>query len=220
MDIIAVKYRTLLLEALHLHFNEHLPRVEIGRRLGIPKSTICDLFVRFSKRELDWPLPEGMTTARLEALLYPARTTAVRPEVSEIPESVLPEESVVRKRHRRLNFPHDFKITLAEKSLQHSANVAQLAREHGINDNLLFNWRNLYRRGLLRPRGDGSILLPVTLTETATAAEQPTQLMQQQHTIGEHCCELELSAGILRIRGSLPPELLRMLICEMKGGAQ
>lgn len=127
MDIIAVKYRTLLLEALHLHFDEHLPRVEIGRRLDITKSTICDLFVRFSKWELDWPLPEGTTTARLETLLYPARTAAVRPEVSDTLVPVSPEEPFVRKWHRRPNFPHDFNITLAEKLLQPGANVAQLA---------------------------------------------------------------------------------------------
>lgn len=27
--------------------------------------------------------------------------------------------------------------------------TARLAREHGINDNLLFNWRNLYKQGRL-----------------------------------------------------------------------
>lgn len=47
MDIIAVKYRTLIIEALHLHFDEYLSRLEAGRRLGIPKSSICYLFVRF-----------------------------------------------------------------------------------------------------------------------------------------------------------------------------
>jgi transposase len=32
----------------------------------------------------------------------------------------------------------DFKLELVEKSYQPGACVAQLAREHGINDNLLF----------------------------------------------------------------------------------
>ncbi len=36
MDTIA-KHRTWLLEALRLHFDEKLPRIEAGRRLGIPK---------------------------------------------------------------------------------------------------------------------------------------------------------------------------------------
>ncbi|MDO2558026.1 transposase, partial [Escherichia coli] len=41
---------------------------------------------------------------------------------------------------RRPNFPYEFKIALVEQSLQPGACVAQIARENGINDNLLFNW--------------------------------------------------------------------------------
>ncbi|GHO14528.1 hypothetical protein MY011_48630 [Escherichia coli] len=40
-----------------------------------------------------------------------------------------------------------------EQSLQPGACVAQIARENGINDNLLFNWRHQYRKGGLLPSG-------------------------------------------------------------------
>ncbi|NHB98674.1 IS66-like element accessory protein TnpA [Photorhabdus stackebrandtii] len=209
-----MKYRTLLLDALRLHFDEHLSRLDVGRRLGIPKSTICDLFVRFKKQGISWPLPDNMTSDKLESQLYPGRTHAVR---LDIPEPVLADEPVVRKRSRRPNFPLAFKISLAEKSLQPGSNVAQLAREHGINDNLLFNWRHLYKRGLLCPRDDSSLLLPVTLSEITVPVKPPIPAMQQPAD-REPCCELELPSGILRIRGELTPELLRMLISEMKGG--
>jgi hypothetical protein len=78
---------------------------------------------------------------------------------------------------------------------------------------------NLYRRGLLRPRGDGPLFLPVTLAETTTVTEQLTPATPQS-SVGDTCCELELPSGILRIRGSLTPGLLHMLISEMKAGAQ
>ena len=185
-----MKYRTLLPEALRLHFDEHLPRLEVGRRLGIPKSTVCDFFARFAKHEISWPLPADMRPEKLESLLYPGKGTAHQPEA---PEPVLPEEP--------------------------GANVAQLAREHGINDNLLFNWRNLYKRGLLRPHADAPLLLPVTLTETERVTEQPTQATLQP-SVDSPCCELVLPFGTLRIKGQMPPELLRMLIGEMKAGAQ
>ncbi len=45
--------------------------------------------------------------------------------------------------------------------MQPDANVARLAREHGINDNMLFNWRHQYKQGKLNRRDN----LPV---ETAT----------------------------------------------------
>ncbi|WP_415668792.1 transposase, partial [Xenorhabdus nematophila] len=73
-------------------------------------------------------------------------------------------------------------------------NVAQLAREHGINDNLLFNWRHLYKRGLLSSRNDSSWLLPVTLSEITVPVKLPIPAMQQP-AAREPCCELALPAG-------------------------
>ncbi|MFT4464260.1 MAG: transposase [Sodalis sp. (in: enterobacteria)] len=48
---------------------------------------------------------------------------------------------------RRPNFPLDFKIKLVEQALQPGVSIAKLARDNGINDNLLFNWHQLYRQG-------------------------------------------------------------------------
>lgn len=70
-----------------------------------------------------------------------------------------------------------------------------------------------------RPRDDSTLLLPVTLAETNVPAE-PSAPAMPQSAAREPCCKLELSYGILRIRGELTPELLRMLIGEMKAGAQ
>ncbi|EPF7086202.1 hypothetical protein ACSUZ5_004703, partial [Shigella sonnei] len=49
------------IHTLRLHFEEHLPLVVAGRRLGVPKSTVCSMFVRFRKAGLSWPLPAGMS---------------------------------------------------------------------------------------------------------------------------------------------------------------
>ncbi|EDY5735042.1 transposase [Salmonella enterica] len=47
-------------------------------------------------------------------------------------------------RRSRASYTMDFKLELVEKSYQPGVCVAQLAREHGINDNLLFTWRQRY----------------------------------------------------------------------------
>lgn len=65
-----MKHRTWITEALRLHFEEHLPRIVAGRRLGVPKSTVCGMFVRFRKAGLLWPLPAGMLERELDARLY------------------------------------------------------------------------------------------------------------------------------------------------------
>ncbi|OKX58556.1 transposase, partial [Escherichia coli] len=41
-----------------------------GRRLGVPKSTVCSMFVRFRRAGLSWPLPAGMSEQELDACLY------------------------------------------------------------------------------------------------------------------------------------------------------
>lgn len=211
-----MKHRTWISEALRLHFEEHLPRIVAGRRLGVPKSTVCSLFARFRKSGLSWPLPAGMSEQELDACLYGQLSTvpAVLPE-----STVMSEVPVVKKRPRRPNFPYEFKITLVEQSLLPGACVAQIARENGINDNLLFNWRHQYRKGILLPSGKNTpALLPVTLTqEPDNKIPVPVQVEQINTPPDSLCCELVLSAGTLRLKGELTPALLQTLIREMKG---
>lgn len=204
-----MKHRTWLLEALRLHFDEKLSRIEAGRRLGIPKTTVCDLFVRFRKSGLPWPLPVRVSAGSLERRLYqPASRKG----------TVLPAapEPAPRRRPRRPNFPREFKIALVEQSMQPGVSVAQLARENNINDNLLFNWRRLYQQGLLAARTDAPAMLPVTLTAGTGSPALPSGVQAGESS----CCELVLPAGTLRIGGALTPELLQMLIREMQGSSQ
>lgn len=98
--------------------------------------------------------------------------------------------------------------------------MAQIARENGINDNLLFNWRHQYRKGGLLPSGKNTpALLPVTLTpEPDNKIPAPVQVEQIDTPSDNLCCELVLPAGTLRLKGELTPALLQTLIREMKGG--
>ncbi|EFH1501333.1 transposase [Escherichia coli] len=213
-----MEYRTWITEALRLHFEEHLPRVVAGRRLGVPKSTVCSMFVRFRKAGLSWPLPAGMSERELDARLYGSASTV---SVVLTESTVMPEVPVVKKRPRRPNFPYEFKIALVEQSLQPGACVAQIARENGINDNLLFNWRHQYRKGGLLPSGKNTpVLLPVTLTpEPDNKIPAPVQAEQINTPTDSLCCELVLPAGTLRLKGELTLALLQTLILEMKGSS-
>ena len=59
------------------------------------------------------------------------------------------------------------------ESQQPGASVAEVARRHGVNANLLFVWRRLHERGLLEARtrrGSGRRLMPVKFLEAATGA--------------------------------------------------
>ena len=109
-----MEYRTWITEALRLHFEEHLPRIAAGRRLGVPKSTVCGMFVRFRKAGLSWPLPAGMSEWELDACLYGNASTV---PVVLTESTIMSEVPVVKKRPRRPNFPYEFKIALVEQSL-------------------------------------------------------------------------------------------------------
>lgn len=107
-----------------------------------------------------------MTCRKLEKILYPQRLSAS----SLVPQIVAPvpaETPPSGKHRRRPNFPREFKIALVERSLQPDVSVALLARENDINANLLFNWRHLYRKGLLVTTTDTAPILPVVVSETS-----------------------------------------------------
>jgi transposase len=58
------------------------------------------------------------------------------------------------------------KRSIVEQTMQPGVRVAEIARQHGINDNLIFNWRRLYLAGRL---GEASLrsghLLPVRVAD-------------------------------------------------------
>ncbi|HIG6892434.1 transposase, partial [Klebsiella pneumoniae] len=87
-------------------------------------------------------------------------------------------KSLTAVRKKSPNYPVVFKIKMVELSHRPEISVAQLAREHGINDNLLFKWRQYWREGKLRPpsttENNVPELLPITLdAEDVVPATSP-----------------------------------------------
>ncbi|HHC2756568.1 TPA: transposase [Klebsiella pneumoniae] len=73
-------------------------------------------------------------------------------------------KSLTTVRKKSPNYPVEFKIKMVELSHRPDISVAQLAREHGINDNLLFKWRQYWREGKLRPPSTTENSVPELLT--------------------------------------------------------
>lgn len=117
---------------------------------------------------------------------------------------------------RRPNFPLDFNIKLVEQALQPGVSIAKLARDNGINDHLLFNWRQLYRQGKFGvqpkiPTTQQAELLAVTLTA------EPSPLRSPLPSAEPVTCDIEFTGARLRLAGNLTPALLCALIHELKG---
>lgn len=54
---------------LRLHHGGAATR-DIGRSLGVARSTVQDMLKRASEAKLPWPLPDGLSDEALEAMLF------------------------------------------------------------------------------------------------------------------------------------------------------
>jgi transposase len=71
------------------------------------------------------------------------------------------------------------KRRIVELAMQPGASIARVAREHGVNANMVHYWRKLYRQGRLGENKSSSVrLLPVSVSESAATAlvEHATKL--------------------------------------------
>ncbi|EJD4419331.1 transposase, partial [Shigella boydii] len=144
--------------ALRLRFEDKLTIRAIAQRLGLSHSTIHTLFQRFLASGIAWPLPDSVSFAQLDAILYANRK-------KELTEPQIREGSW--RKERRTSYSREFKVRLAKQALQPGAVVARIAREHDINDNLLFKWKSQYEDGLLSDDDIQECMpVPVALTDT------------------------------------------------------
>lgn len=201
----------LILRVLQLRFDESLSYPRISAQTGVSKTAIFSLVRRFHQVFTDWPLSGEYSCGQLARALFPGR----------YPSTPTVTQPVKAEKPRRNRFSPEFKWRLVQQTLLPGACVAQIARENGINDNLLFNWRHLWRNGGLQPPGEHETsLLPVTLTpEPDNKIPAPVQVEQINTPSDSLCCELVLPAGTLRLKGELTPALLQTLIREMKGSS-
>lgn len=89
-------------------------------------------------------------------------------------------KSLTTVRKKSPNYPVEFKIKMVELSHRPEISVAQLAREHGINDNLLFKWRQYWREGKLRPPATTENRMPELLPITLDAEDVPAMSTRSQ----------------------------------------
>ncbi|EHU20123.1 putative transposase [Escherichia coli DEC1D] len=77
-------FRSYLPDALRLRFEDKLTIRAIAQRLGLSHSTIHTLFQRFIASGIAWPLPDSVSLAQLDAILYANRKKELtEPQISE-----------------------------------------------------------------------------------------------------------------------------------------
>ena len=126
----------------------------------------------------------------------------------------------------RRSFSNEFKLQRVKLALQPGASVARIAREHDINDNLLFKWLRLWqnegrisRRLPVTTSSDTGVeLLPVEITpdEPKEPVAALTPSLSTQTTVSASSCKVEFRHGNMTLENP-SPELLTVLIRELTG---
>ncbi|WP_431521953.1 IS66-like element accessory protein TnpA [Escherichia coli] len=137
------------------------------------------------------------------------------------------EQKILSAEPRR-TFSNEFKLQMVKLASQLVASVARIAREHDINDNLLFKWLRLWqnegrvsRRLPVTTSSDTGVeLLPVEITpdeqKEPVAAIAPSLSTSTQTRVSASSCKVEFRHGNMTLENP-SPELLTVLIRELTG---
>ena len=115
------------------------------------------------------------------------------------------EAGVARRPHR--TYALEFKRQVVREALEPGTSVAAVARKHGLNDNLLFAWRQLYQQGKLGVPAPQTLteLLPVSVVDESVPrpVSQPIVPEMAVQEASSARCDVEIEVGkrCVRIRG-------------------
>ena len=84
------------------------------------------------------------------------------------------EQKILSAEPRR-TFSNEFKLQMVKLASQPGASAARIAREHDINDNLLFKWLRLWQN-----EGRISRRLPVTISSGASVELLPVEITSDE----------------------------------------
>lgn len=110
------------------------------------------------------------------------------------------------------------KRRIVEQAMQPGASIARVAREHGVNANMVHYWRNLYRQGRLGEKLSDSIrLLPVSVSEppattVGESAVKRSSTPALKPATAAGVIYIEFPKIHLRVEHGADPALLRVVL--------
>lgn len=120
------------------------------------------------------------------------------------------DKRVTSGRDIRRKHSEEFKQQLVERSLEPGASVAAIAQEHGINANLLFNWRRLRLRAEapIVEEAAPPTLLPVTVQMEPAAKTNKAAAPRPSSGV----IEIDVGATRVRLRGAVDEASVRCVL--------
>jgi len=106
------------------------------------------------------------------------------------------------------------KRLIVEQALQPGASVACVARAHGLNANVVFNWRRLYRQGKFAVEpAQARKLLPVSIAESEVVEREPEEVTASSYG----SIHIELSGEVrISVEGNADPAAIRAVLESLR----
>jgi transposase len=105
------------------------------------------------------------------------------------------------------------KRLIVEQALEPGASVARVARAHGLNANVVFSWRRLYREGKFAAvPAQAMKLLPVSIAEHEVVEGEPEVIAPSYGSI-----HIELSGEVrISVEGNADPAAIRAVLESLR----
>lgn len=119
-------------------------------------------------------------------------------------------------RKGRPNHDPEFRRRLAAAACEPGVSVAKLARENGINANMLFTWRRRYREQL---QAETACLIPVTVVNET--APEVVAMPPQAPDVGNPAApagtiEVRIGRVVVKVDGFVDADTLRVVLGSLR----
>jgi len=115
-------------------------------------------------------------------------------------------------RKGRPNHSEEFRRRLAAAACEPGVSVSKLAREHGINANMLFTWRRRYQA---QQQQEATVLLPVTIEQPlplAISSPVNSLVATSVPVAPSGVIEIRVGRAVIRIDGVVDASTLRTVL--------
>ncbi|WP_108026417.1 IS66-like element accessory protein TnpA [Burkholderia mayonis] len=128
--------------------------------------------------------------------------------------TVTESEAKPGSRKGRPNHDPEFRRRLAAAACEPGVSVAKLARENGINANMLFTWRSRYRAQL---QVESTSLIPVAVVHETPSVTMPPDAPDVDHpTPRTGAIEIRISGVIVKVDGVVDADTLRVVLGSLR----
>ena len=131
--------------------------------------------------------------------------------------AVVEIEKVLHRKVRRRLLTLEQKLRVVAEASVPGTSVAEVARRHGLNANLVFGWRRQHQLGVLEQRTRKVKLLPVRVSESPVPREEPREITR---VIDDGRIEIILAKDIrVAIIGSVAAERIDQVLTMLRRSA-